>query len=231
MRVRRWYGARADASAQVSPGRSERYLARTWIPAPPEPAVTPVVRALLIANVAAFFLQQTLPGLTQAFAFVPLYALGRPWTLVTYMFLHGGLMHLLFNMLILLFCGRSVEAILGGRQLAILYVLGAYAAAAAHYLVNATEQMPMVGASGAISAVLGAYAVLFGRNRVKLGNPTLAFWVNALWLAAAWIGLQLIVGLTFETTGTNIAIAAHIGGFLVGLALAKPLLLLRYRKA
>ncbi len=152
-------------------------------------------------------------------------------TPLTATLVHAGLMHLLFNMLILLFCGRSVEAILGGRQLAILYVLGAYAAAAAHYLVNATEQMPMVGASGAISAVLGAYAVLFGRNRVKLGNPTLAFWVNALWLAAAWIGLQLIVGLTFETTGTNIAIAAHIGGFLVGLALAKPLLLLRYRKA
>ena len=91
--------------------------------------------------------------------------------------------------------------------------------------------MPMVGASGAISAVLGAYAMLFGRNRVRSRIPALALWLNALWLAAAWIGLQLLIGFTFETAGARIAIAAHIGGFLVGLLLAKPLLLLRYRGA
>ena len=91
----------------------------------------------------------------------------------------------------------------------------------------------MVGASGAISAVLGAYAMLFGRNRVKVANPTLALWLNALWLAAAWVGLQLlIVGITVrDRAAPAIAIAAHIGGFLAGLLLAKPLLLLRYRDA
>ena len=89
----------------------------------------------------------------------------------------------------------------------------------------------MVGASGAISAVLGAYAMMFGRNRVKVANPALALWLNALWLAAAWVGLQLVIGFTFETAGSRIAIAAHIGGFLAGLLLAKPLLLLRYRGA
>ena len=152
-------------------------------------------------------------------------------TPLTATLVHAGLMHLLFNLLIHLFCGRSVEVILGGRQLLILYVTGAYAAAAAHYLVGPSDLTPMVGASGAISAVLGAYAMLFGRNRVKIANPTVALWVNALWLAAAWVGLQLIVGLTFETAGSRIAVAAHIGGFLAGLVLAKPLLLLRYRKA
>ncbi len=105
------------------------------------------------------------------------------------------------------------------------------AAAAAHYLVQPHDLTPMVGASGAISAVLGAYAMLFGRNKVKVASPTLALWLNALWLMAAWIALQLIVGFTFATGGIQVAIAAHIGGFLVGLLLANPLLLLRYRKA
>jgi membrane associated rhomboid family serine protease len=152
-------------------------------------------------------------------------------TPLTATLVHAGPMHLLFNLLFLLFCGRSVEVIIGGRQLAILYVTGAYAAAAAHYLPAPGELTPMIGASGAISAVLGAYAMLFGRNRVKIANPNIALWVNALWLAAAWVVLQLIVGLTFETQGSRMAIAAHIGGFLAGLLLAKPLLLLRYRKA
>ena len=67
--------------------------------------MTPVVRALLIANVAVFFLQATQPGLLDGFAFVPQLVLIRPWTVVTYMFLHGGLMHIGFNMLALYFFG------------------------------------------------------------------------------------------------------------------------------
>ncbi len=144
---------------------------------------------------------------------------------------HAGIAHLLMNMLMLLFCGRSVENILGTRGLIILYIVGAYAAAAAHLAVNLREIAPMVGASGSISAVLGAYAMMFGRNRVKVANPRLALLLNALWLAAAWVILQLLVGLTFETAGARIAVAAHVGGFLAGLALAKPLLILRYRGA
>ena len=89
----------------------------------------------------------------------------------------------------------------------------------------------MIGASGAVSAVIGAYAILFGRNKVKIASPRLALWVNALWLMAAWVVLQLIVGFTFAGLGVLVAIAAHIGGFAVGLLLANPLLLLRYRKA
>ena len=89
----------------------------------------------------------------------------------------------------------------------------------------------MVGASGAISAVIGAYSMLFGRNRVSVANPQLALWLNALWLVVAWVLLQLLVGITFETAGARIAVAAHVGGFLIGLALAKPLLILRYRGA
>jgi membrane associated rhomboid family serine protease len=160
-------------------------------------------------------------------SFAPVFLTPLTATLV-----HAGLMHLVFNLLIHLFCGRSVESIIGGRQLAILYVIGAYAAAGAQYAVSPTDPTPMIGASGAISAVLGAYSMLFGRNKVKVANPTLALWLNALWLVAGWVVLQLIVGLTFDTSGAaNIAVAAHIGGFVAGLLFAKPLLLLRYRTA
>ena len=152
-------------------------------------------------------------------------------TPLTATLVHSGLAHLFLNLLIFLFCGRAVETLLGMRGIVILYLVGAYAAAAAHYLANPLEATPMVGASGAISAVVGAYAMMFGRNRVKVANPTVALWLNALWLAAAWIGLQLMVGITFTTAGSRIAVMAHIGGFLAGLLLAKPLLLLRYRGA
>jgi membrane associated rhomboid family serine protease len=174
----------------------------------------------------AGFIPLRLSAITVGTALAPVALTPLTATLV-----HSGFPHLILNLLIFLFCGRAVENILGMRGLIILYVVGAYAAAAAHYLANPTESVPMVGASGAISAVVGAYAMLFGRNRVKVANPTAALWLNALWLAAAWIALQLMVGITFTTAGARIAIGAHIGGFLAGLVLAKPLLLLRYRGA
>ena len=145
--------------------------------------------------------------------------------------IHANFAHVGFNLLILVFCGRPTEAVLGWPAMAILYVLGAYAAAAAQYVVDPVSAVPMIGASGAISAVIGAFAMLFGRNKVKVANPRLALWLNALWLMAAWVGLQLILGYTFLSGGIDVAIAAHIGGFLVGILLANPLLLLLYRKA
>ena len=151
---------------------------------------------------------------------------------------HSGPVHLLFNMIILVFCGRPVESVLGSVAMAILYLLGAYAAAGAQYLANPQAIAPMIGASGAISAVLGAYAMLFGRNKVKVSSPTLALWLNALWLMAAWVVLQICVGIALRGSsfvtggeGVTIAVAAHIGGFIVGILLANPLLLFKYRKA
>lgn len=152
-------------------------------------------------------------------------------TPLTSAFLHANLLHLFFNLLILIFCGRPTEAVVGMPGMAILYLLGAYAAAAAQYVADPVSSVPMIGASGAISAVLGAYAILFGRNKVKVASPRLAMLLNALWLMAAWIVLQLIVGVTFAGAGIGVAIAAHIGGFAVGLILANPLLLFRYRNA
>ena len=178
------------------------------------------------AAIIGGFIPARVQGIAPYESFLPVFLTPLSATLV-----HSGFPHLLFNMLILLFCGRAVESLIGGRQLAILYVVSAYAAAGAQYLAGPTEANPMVGASGAIGGVLGTYSMMFGRNRVKVANPTLALWLNALWLAAGWVVLQVIVGFTFETRGIRIAVAAHIGGFLVGLLLAKPLLLLRYRGA
>jgi membrane associated rhomboid family serine protease len=152
-------------------------------------------------------------------------------TPLTATLVHSGFLHLAFNLLVLLFCGRSIERVLGRAGILILYLVGAYAAAAAQYTFDPASMAPMVGASGAISAWLGAFALLFGRNKVKVAHPGLATWLNALWLGAAWIVLQIMIGLTFETAGLSIAIFAHIGGFLAGLALAKPLLLLKWRGA
>jgi membrane associated rhomboid family serine protease len=152
-------------------------------------------------------------------------------TPLTATLVHSGFAHLALNLVILLFCGRSVERVVGGAGIVILYLVGAFAAAAAQYAVGPQEVVPMVGASGAISAVLGAFALLFGRNKVKVASPGLAALLHALWLAAAWVGLQILIGLTFETSGLRIAIAAHIGGFIAGLALARPLLLFKWRGA
>jgi membrane associated rhomboid family serine protease len=153
-------------------------------------------------------------------------------TPLTATLLHGTLWHLAFNLLIFAFCGRAVEGALGPANLVILYVVGAYAAAAGHYIAEPGSMVPMIGASGAISAVIGAYAMLFGKNRVQVANANLALWLNVLWLLAAWIVLQVAMGIVFSAgSGILLAVGAHIGGFLAGVILARPLLLWRYRRA
>jgi membrane associated rhomboid family serine protease len=145
--------------------------------------------------------------------------------------IHAGLAHIMLNMFVLIVCGRAVEQALGWRGVAILYVVGAYAAAAGQWAQDPGSNIPMVGASGAISALLAGYALLYGKSRARAIGPIPARAVTVLWLAAAWIGVQLLTGLAGLGGGPLVAIGAHIGGFLAGLALARPLLLWRYRKA
>jgi membrane associated rhomboid family serine protease len=152
-------------------------------------------------------------------------------TPLTATLVHGGWFHLIFNLLMLVFCGRAVEGVLGPASIVILYLLGAYGAALSQFAMDPHSGAAMIGASGAASAVLGAYAILFGRNKVKVRNAALALWLNALWLLAGWIALQIVIGLVTRQADLNIAIGAHIGGFAVGMALARPLLLFRYRRA
>jgi membrane associated rhomboid family serine protease len=198
--------------------------------------------AIVIVTAIAYFAGLALTSggvMTEQMGFIPLRFSGNAegfvvpaWlTPLTATLSHGDLIHLGFNMLMLVYCGRMVEAVLGLGPLVALYVIGAYLAAAAQYLVNPLSPVPMIGASGAISAVVAVYALLFGRNDVKRLGPIPAHWVRAIWLAVAWTALQWMIGLVSAGDGYQIATAAHVGGFLAGLALARPLVAWRYRGA
>lgn len=144
---------------------------------------------------------------------------------------HAGLLHLVFNMVMLLVTGRALEPLLGAGRLLLLYIAGAYLAAAAQWAVQPSSITPMVGASGAVSALVAGYALLYGRQRVRHRDPRIAKLLGVLWLAAGWIGIQLLFDWwAAAATGLNIATAAHVGGFIAGL-LATPLLLPRARNA
>ena len=182
---------------------------------------------LLDAASLAGFIPARVEGALHGLALLPVLVTPLTATLV-----HASVAHLVLNLIVLLFCGRAVENIIGSPPFVLLYVLGAYGAVAAQYLASLHSLEPMIGASGAISAVIGAYAALFGRNKVKLGSAAVSTFTNALWMVAAWVVLQYLVGFAFRSTfGLDIAVAAHVGGFVVGLAIAKPLLLWRWRRA
>lgn len=144
---------------------------------------------------------------------------------------HGSVLHLAMNLILLVWCGRAVERILGAGPTVLLYLVGAFVAAAAQFIVGPNSLVPMIGASGAISAVIGAFALTFGRQKPLVKSPSLNRALNVAWLLAAWVVLQLMVGFILGLQGTLLATAAHIGGFLAGLALHRPLLMWRYRNA
>lgn len=168
------------------------------------------------------------PHLLDDMVAVPVWLTPLSCTLV-----HAGWLHIAFNLLMLVFCGRQVEQVMGKGGTLILYILGAYGATLAQWAINPGSTNPMVGASGAISAVIATYALLYSQQQVRAIGPLSANFVRLLWLAAGWIGIQLMIGVA--TAGGlgdlgQIAIAAHVGGFLVGLALTRPLLRWRFRK-
>ena len=144
---------------------------------------------------------------------------------------HSGALHIGFNILMLLWCGSAVERVLGRGALLLLYFIGAFTAAIAQWAVDPLSTVPMIGASGAISAVIGAFALSFGQTKRIVRSDKLNRLINALWLMAAWVVLQLLVGWVAGGQGTLLATPAHIGGFVAGLILQRPLLLWRYRGA
>lgn len=146
-------------------------------------------------------------------------------------FLHGGIAHVVLNMLMLLLIGKMVERVLGPFMYLLLYFIGAYAAALAEYVVAPNSMIPVIGASGAMSAIIGAYVVLFPNKQPKNWGPIPASIARPLHLLVAWIALNLALGFVAPGLGMGIAIWSHIGGFVAGLLLARPLLLWRYRKA
>ena len=141
----------------------------------------------------------------------------------TSMFLHGGWMHLLGNMLFLWIYGDNVEAALGHARFFVFYLLCGIAAVFAQALSDPGSPYPIIGASGAISGVLGAYLLLFPRARV-LTLVLLPFFFTtvrmpAMLLLLLWFAVQLISDLAAPSAGASIAFRAHVGGFLTGMLL------------
>jgi membrane associated rhomboid family serine protease len=146
-------------------------------------------------------------------------------TVFSSMFLHGGWMHIIGNMLYLWIFGRNVEDSVGHFKFIIFYLLCGVAAAAAQVAIAPESTVPMIGASGAISGVLGAYLLLFPRARVLVLFPIWIFWrvfyVPALLLLVVWFGMQLLSGLAVLSMDVNggVAFWAHVGGFVAGMLL------------
>ena len=200
-----------------------------------------VTIALIAINVLVFFLElsQGSEGALQSFitswGVVPReFSVGHDipptiplpyWsTLITSMFLHGGWMHLGGNMLYLWIFGDNLERVMGAAKYAVFYIVCGIAAGIAHILFAGGSSVPSVGASGAISGVLGGYLLLFPRNRVKVLTRGGVASVPAIVVLGMWIVIQLVsqLGSIAETSqGGGVAYMAHIGGFVAGMALVK----------
>jgi membrane associated rhomboid family serine protease len=192
--------------------------------------------ALIVANVAVFFYMvyaSTLaPGSEKAFIMahgtvplrVSLFAEGRGTAegallpLVTSLFLHGGLMHLAGNMLFLWVFGDNVEDYFGHLGYLAFYLVCGVGSGLIHVLFNLGSQIPAVGASGAISGVMGAYAVLYPRHRILTFFLIFLIPVPAILILGYWFVIQFLEGVNGIGMGSQggVAIWAHIGGFVMG---------------
>ncbi|PWH19538.1 MAG: rhomboid family intramembrane serine protease [Ardenticatenia bacterium] len=197
----------------------------------------PLVNWMLIAlNVLIFLMMLSLGPYAERIVFllgvVPLRLLAYPdlaqaFTLITSMFLHGGWAHLFSNMLALYIFGDNVEDRMGSWRYLAFYLICGIIAALTHVLFNPASRIPTIGASGAISGVLGAYLVLFPRARVITLLPWFFLpWfveVPAVTYVGIWIASQLLNGMLAIVTGAQafggVAWWAHIGGFFAGFVL------------
>ncbi|MFN4081444.1 MAG: rhomboid family intramembrane serine protease [Saprospiraceae bacterium] len=179
---------------------------------------------LLIAN-AGIFLWHWNEGpdfgryLYQEYGIIPSELLqnGNAEVLLTSAFLHGGWMHLLGNLLFLWIFADNIEAVVGNFRFILFYIAGAAIAGLIQVFTNPMSDIPIIGASGAISAVMGAYLVMFPHSRVRLLFFIFSFYVPAFLFLVFWIGQQIMSGMAeFGAAGGGVAWWAHIGGFFFG---------------
>ena len=169
--------------------------------------MTPAVRALIIATVIAYFLQQTLSGLMDWFVFVPSEVLRRPWSMVTYMFLHDqrDIWHILFNMLGLFFFGVRVEERIGTRRFTWLYFISGIAGAILSFLFSFNS--PVIGASGGVFGVTLAFAYFWP-------DAPIHFWgIIPIPARLMVIGYGLFTLFAIRQGGGRTAHFAHLGGY------------------
>ncbi len=145
----------------------------------------------------------------------------NPWTLLSSMFLHGGWLHIIGNMWFLWIFGNNVEDSMGSARFLLFYLLCGLAASVLQILSHPGSSVPMVGASGAIGGVMGAYVVLYPRVRVHmllwLGFYVTRIVVPAYFMLGYWFLIQLLGGaVSIGRTGGGVAFWAHVGGFVAG---------------
>jgi membrane associated rhomboid family serine protease len=200
-------------------------------------ARTPVVTvALIVVNVLLFLFEVSLDPFSRnyfiaGFGLTPDYWSGAPLTLLTYMFLHGGWLHLIGNCWFLWIYGDNVEDILGHWRYLLFYV-GCGAAAGLVQIWSAPDsRIPTVGASGAIAGVMGAYLLKFPHARILTLVPIIVFFttieVPAYFMLLYWFLIQIVSGVGSigysQVSGDKVAWFAHVGGFLAGAALIRLL--------
>lgn len=203
--------------------------------------ITPVVTvAFIVACVLVFLYESSLPMPSRevflyAYGAIPAVVFGHAQlppelvnmpaygTLISSMFLHGGWMHLIGNMLYLWIFGNNIEDVMGHGKFIVFYMICGVLAALSHALLDPQSTIPMVGASGAISGILGAYLLLYPHARVLVLVPfglIGTFNVPAAMVLGLWFLMQLFSGgMSLGNQGGGVAFFAHIGGFLAGTAL------------
>jgi membrane associated rhomboid family serine protease len=189
--------------------------------------------SLIIANVAIFaacLLSGVFGDIVKSYGMKPKVLLSGQelHTLFTSMFLHGGFLHLIGNMWYLWIFGDNIEDACGRARFILLYLICGLIAALAHTLYSPGSMIPTIGASGAISGVLGAYVVLYPRARVYTLIPFYIFYavkIPAIAFIGFWFVLQVLSASLLVVAGVTATVAylAHIGGFLAGIALIYPL--------
>jgi membrane associated rhomboid family serine protease len=180
--------------------------------------ITPVARGILFACIAVFLLQQV-GSLELRYALWPVDSgYFRPWQLLSYGFMHGGFLHLLFNMYALYMFGQDIERLVGPKRFLIYYLVCVVSAALAQLLVQHLMNgppVPTVGASGGIFGLLLAYGLAFPRRKLMLIFPPIPM---PAWVFVTLYGLvELYLGIT--APGSNVAHFAHLGGMVGGLVL------------
>ena len=193
----------------------------------------PLFTIILIASNTLIFLYQISRPMAivttfNTFGLIPVNLIESPIstypTIYSSMFLHSGIAHLAGNMLYLWIFGNNIEDVLGKFRFILFYFICGTIAALGHIATDMDSQIPMVGASGAISGILGAYLILFPFARIKTFVFLGIFWtiarVPAIALLLIWIGLQILNSLEPGAGGT--AWFAHIGGFIAGVLLILP---------
>ncbi len=203
---------------------------------------TPFVTYALIAiNVLVFLSyypslggnERLLMGFYDEWALIPREVLsgGAPETIVTSMFLHGGWMHLIGNMLFLWIFGDNLEDLLGHVGFAVFYLAAGVAAAVGQMAADPGSTIPMVGASGAIAGVMGGYLLMFPKARIDVLVIIVfifrVFTVPAWLMLGLWFGLQLFNGVAMDAAGGGVAYWAHAGGFIAGVLFMLPTFLRR----